>query len=556
MYAAVYPNIKTRQNDPFVYEVPIELMPYITRGSLVEISFRNQKIFGLVADLTKNYQSGKIRLKPKKISRVITNYPVLTPTQWQLASWLTDNYRVNMAQALFTIFPDLAISVLQQNQPRLAQVESTNRSRDPKILVSASWSKRIDAYQRLVKQLGHHSKQIVIIAPDSDQLKLLASSFDQSIIFDTRLSTVRKAVLWKELLAGESKIVIGSRSSLFLPLPDLRLVICDRPYHPGMFEQRSPRYSLWQLALKVSKLTGAYLVFGDEVPVPPITRIENVKWSARPITSAKITSVKVPTRQIISDAANKATIDASKHGRVLVVLPRRGDIKGYWCRDCQAYFMVEPRQCPNCRGSHLRPFGYGIETLAKLLAKQSPPVKVSMIDQNQPYYRDGQIVIATQRIFDYEVTFRSGIIIGLDQYLLSPDPLIEESIYRLIKGVIHRCSDRVDILTQESIDKFLSLLSDDRLAYQYFLARRQDIHAFPYGHIIKVSSIRLLPDQLLKNIRQIKGVIDITPPHHPQFNQLIWQVIITADRSAKMSDIIQSTKLADSTVEVDPLNLL
>lgn len=555
MYASVYPNIRTRQNEPFVYEVPIELMPYITPGSLVEVPFRNQKVFGLVAGLKKNYQLAKIRSQPKKINRVITNYAVLTKAQWQLANWLVDYYGVNKAQALFTIFPQLSIKTLQNSSPVICQTTIAS-SRKIKVLISPSQLERFGVYQQIVRQRANLPGQTVITVSDNDQLKTVASLFDRAIVYGNQLSLVQKTILWIELLSGQPKIIIGSRSSLFLPLPNLKLIIGDRPYHPGMFEQRSPKYSLWQIAIKMSELTGAHIVFGDEVPIPPVTRLENVKWRTRPISSVQLSAVKVPARQRILDAAKDAINDASRRGSVLAVLPRRGDIRGFKCHDCQSDFSVDKQQCPNCQSSHFRPFGYGLDTLAKMLANQSSSIKVDIVDQNHSYDRVGQIVIATQRIFDYEVSFRSGIIIGLDQYLSNPDPLTEESMYRLVKGVIHRSENRVDVLIRDPIDKFLSLLGDDQLAYQYFLTLRQSIHGYPYGHIIKLKSKRPLPEKLIDNIKQAPGVIGISDQHHPQFNHATWQVIITAHRSIKMSDIIQSTPSDDIAIDVDPLNLL
>ena len=83
----------------------------------------------------------------------------------------------------------------------------------------------------------------------------------------SRLSIGEQADIWQGIYHGDYDIVVGPRSAIFAPLPDLGLIIVDEE-HEWAYKQtdKIPRYNARDVAIKMAELTGATMILGSATP--------------------------------------------------------------------------------------------------------------------------------------------------------------------------------------------------------------------------------------------------------------------------------------------------
>jgi primosomal protein N' len=242
---------------------------------------------------------------------------------------------------------------------------------------------------------------------------------------------------------------------------------------------------------------------------------------------------------------------------ILIILPRKGDIAGYFCHDCDFYSERNFLKCKICHGVDIRPYGLGVETVCRAIKKHFPKLKCQIIDQRHPGKVMCSCVIATYQIFDYWQQFDHSFVVGFDSQFSRPDPLANEQFFRLLVRTFNRTRQTMFIVTRLSSQIIFSYLSRPKDAYQYFLRKRQIIKAYPFGKIIKLSFSSQVDNFAIARIHKMKGVISVSAAHHPQLSKNQWQVLITTVRNFEPKALHQVFNFdRQLPIDVDPPNFL
>jgi primosomal protein N' (replication factor Y) len=265
------------------------------------------------------------------------------------------------------------------------------------------------------------------------QVAVLHSGLSQGELFDQ----------WHGIREGRYAVVIGSRSAIFAPQPDLGLIVIDEE-HEWTYKQNdpAPRYHAREAAEKLAELTGAVLLLGSATP--DVVSYQKALWGShrllelkervRPVRDAdgNVLSVHSSTvlppvdvvdmreelkggnRSIFSHSLQIGLFQALEKGeQAILFLNRRGSAGFLQCRDCgyvpqcsacaialgfhrhgsrgdverlvchQCNRSRQPfDHCPMCGGARLRPMGLGVEAVEEAVQELLPGVRTLRWDRD------------------------------------------------------------------------------------------------------------------------------------------------------------------------------
>jgi len=127
-------------------------------------------------------------------------------------------------------------------------------------------------YIKLIEEIIRHGKQVLYLLPEialtSQIIRRLQKHFGGYIgIYHSKFTHNERVEIWNKVRTGDLKIVLGARSSVFLPFTDLGLVICDEE-HDSSFKQYdpAPRYNGRDAAIYLASLFNANVLLGSATP--------------------------------------------------------------------------------------------------------------------------------------------------------------------------------------------------------------------------------------------------------------------------------------------------
>src|SRR5215212_4377650 len=168
------------------------------------------------------------------------------------------------------VFVDFELSPAQQEAYR--NVQECFDTKQVCLLHGITSSGKTHLYIKLIEQYIRKGQQVLYMLPEialtSQIIRRLQKHFGGYIgIYHSKFSQNERVEIWKKVKSGELKIVLGARSSLFLPFFDLGLIICDEE-HDTSFKQQdpAPRYHGRDAAIYMASLTHSKVLLGSATP--------------------------------------------------------------------------------------------------------------------------------------------------------------------------------------------------------------------------------------------------------------------------------------------------
>ncbi len=314
-------------------------------------------------------------------------------------------------------------------------------------------------------------------------------------VLHSKLSLGEQFDEWQRIRDGAFDVVIGSRSAVFAPQPDLGLIVIDEE-HEWTYKQQeqSPRYHAREVAIKLAELTGSAVILGSATPDLESyhrAQIGDYRLLQLPerIAQASLPKVEIVdmrqelkqgNRSIFSRSLFQAITKALTAGeQVILFLNRRGTASFVQCRDCGFvlrcrrcdisltyhgtqdslichqcnYKTPVPRICPNCFSKRIRFLGIGTQRIAEEVAKAFPQARLLRWDRDVTRGKysheeildrflahDADILIGTQMIakgLDLPLVTLVGVI-NADIGLYFPDFHSSERTFQILTQVAGR----------------------------------------------------------------------------------------------------------------------
>jgi primosomal protein N' (replication factor Y) (superfamily II helicase) len=365
-YASVYPLVTTRAlARPFTYEVPDE----VGRGAVVAVRLGGARQRGVVIGLEDAPPEG---VEAAPIELVVESLPAPLV---ELALWLADYYGSTPGRALALIAPPKRARRKELPQPAerdalagepephaltASQERALARLRGALdeggghfLLYGATGSGKTEVYLQAAADALGRGLGVIVLVPEIALAPQTVGRFrarfgDRVAILHSSLSEAERRDERERIASGAAPIVIGARSAVFAPLPQLGLVCVDEEHDAAYKQESDPRYDARTVAAKRASLEGAVAIYGSATPRPESwERLERLELGER-------IGVRGPTVRTI-DLRGEAGYPLSAPllvelgklaeggGKAILLLNRRGVAPALHCRACG-----ETRRCPNC----------------------------------------------------------------------------------------------------------------------------------------------------------------------------------------------------------------
>ena len=144
------------------------------------------------------------------------------------------------------------------------------REKQPVLLYGVTGSGKTLVYMEAAEQVIQQGKQVLILLPEISLTPQLAARFRKRfpnvVVWHSGFSDGERAKSWRDVQSGAAQLVVGTRSALFAPLPDIGLIIVDEE-HDGSYKQDStPRYHGRDLAIAYAHQRQCPIVLGSATP--------------------------------------------------------------------------------------------------------------------------------------------------------------------------------------------------------------------------------------------------------------------------------------------------
>ena len=401
--------------------------------------------------------------------------------------------------------PELATLTDIQRQAHGAILEQF-RENKPVLLHGITGSGKTELYTHLIAGALRDGNQALYLVPEislttqlTDRLRKVFG--DRLLVYHSKFSDNERVDIWKRLLdSSEPLVILGVRSSVFLPFSRLGLVVIDEE-HESSYKQYdpAPRYNARDTAMVLASMHGAHVLMGSATPAIEtyykakngkfglVTLAERYEGSVLPdveIVDMPRQRKEKQVRGILSLPLLDRIRRAMASGRQAILFQnRRGFAPMVVCRQCGwvpkcdncdvslvyhkntgmlrchycGYSRVLPALCPVCGQNSIETFGYGTERIAEDVQEAFPDARISRMDldttRNKDSYQqiiesfsnhETDILVGTQMIskgLDFEKVNIVGVT-SADTLLNFPDFRSDERAFNTLEQVAGRAGRR------------------------------------------------------------------------------------------------------------------
>jgi len=375
------------------------------------------------------------------------------------------------------------------------------------ILYGVTGSGKTEIYLRAAEETIKRGKQVIILVPEialtpQAVRRFLARFPGQVGLVHSKLSEGERYDTWRRARSGKLKVIIGARSALFTPLPDVGLIVVDECHDASFYQSEPPYYHAVTAAQEYARLCGAVCVLGSATPtVEQRFQAENkqlIKLELpRRIQTSEISKnlgglppvqivdmreeLKNGNRGIFSRVLAESLAETISRGeQAILFLNRRGTATYIFCRDCGlvlkcpncetpltlhlenklhllchhcGYTRQRPKTCPNCQSAQIREYGLGSEKVEADVQAMFPNVRTLRWDWDTTRVKDAHEMILTH-FSNHQADVLVGtqmLAKGLDLPLVTlvgivladvglslPDPFASERVFQTLTQVAGR----------------------------------------------------------------------------------------------------------------------
>ena len=363
-------------NHPFTYESDINLKV----GDYVVVPFGKSKITGVVWDQfeKKNNRNFKIKRVLKKLDVAPLKKTTIKFLNWfseyniipkgmalklvLLSSNVVEKLQKDAYKIFDTNFKKNSIMLSEEQKKSLKKMNVSNQKFRVHVLQGTTGSGKTMVYFEALKDIINKDFQGLILLPEIG----LTGQFEKKFIeffgftpavWHSSITKKKKEIIWSGIANGEIKVVIGARSSLFLPFKKLGLIIVDEEHDQSYKQDEGVTYNARDMA--ISRASFENIPINLITAVPSIETYENIKKGKYSISKLekRYQNASLPNYEIINlndtklekqswlskKIIDKVNFHLDKKDQVLFFLNRRGFSPHVFCNKC-----FNSYSCPNC----------------------------------------------------------------------------------------------------------------------------------------------------------------------------------------------------------------
>ena len=320
-----------------------------------------------------------------------------------------------------------------EQQKAIAAVKKTFNSYQCHLLHGITGSGKTEVYLQLIAHALATGVQSLVLVPEIGLTPQMLQRFEQRfganiVAIHSNLTDIERLNAWLKVRNGSAKIIIGTRSALLTPMPNLGLIVVDEEHDGSYKQQDGLRYSARDIAIKRAQLANVPIVLGTATPsLESLANAQQGRFHLLEL-QARAGGAKLPSFHIAdgadthcSDGVSVEILQAIRRhlgagSQVLVFINRRGYAPALVCRQCGWMATCQacdsrmtahstghklmchhcdarrrwPTQCPDCKQPELQTLGSGTQRLEEVLQKHYDDFPIIRVDRDSTQ-RKGQL---------------------------------------------------------------------------------------------------------------------------------------------------------------------
>ncbi|MCQ2350071.1 MAG: primosomal protein N' [Paludibacteraceae bacterium] len=416
-------------------------------------SKKQQAVFRIFADLTKSMAEKRMEKALLQDLANCTNQQIVQLEQKGLLK--IEHKVVNRLEK--ATGKTIAPKQLSQAQTKaLQEIQTHWQEKQTVLLHGVTGSGKTEIYIHLIQQALERQQQVLLLVPEIALSTQLAHRLQQVFgdalgVYHSRYSGNERAEIWNHVLHNTRyKVILGTRSSIFLPYQNLGLIIVDEEHDPSYKQQEpAPRYSGRNAALMLSRLTNCKVLLGSATPsVETYCRTQQQKYALvelkerhnnTPMPQIEVIDMQQAHNQgMVRGHLSRPLIEAIKatieRGEQVILFQNRRGFAPYtecnlcgWtpkCKRCDVTLtyhkrigamrchycgstLTIPTKCPQCGNTRLQMHGAGTEKLEEELQKLFPTARIERMDLDTTSGKH-----SLQALFERIETHQIDILVG------------------------------------------------------------------------------------------------------------------------------------------------
>ena len=443
----------------------------IKKGKRVIVPFGSKSIIGIVV---KRIVKPKSLKGLKEIISIADEYSCFNGSIFEAITWASDYYHHPIGEVFFSFMPtllrkqnDKIIIDLDDNTEyklneedkklKLTKEQNINLSKlnkvekfSPSLIYGVTGSGKTEIYLQLAEKFILQNKSILILVPEINLIPQLEKRFKDRFngdigVYHSRQTPNQRLKVWLRSKFGGIRIVIGTRSSVLMPLKNLGAIIIDEEHDQSYKQAEGFKFSGRDLAIKRAQIENIPVFLGSATPsLQTLKLVKEKKFKKfdllRRVDGKKppklipldisdsplLGGIAIQTMSIIEAAINKGE-------QVLIFLNRRGFAPLYecdncgWvakcsscesnlvfhksknrliCHKCESVYGVN-KTCPDCHSNEINTLGTGTERVEEVLRSTFKKVPIIRMD-----YDSTRLKGSIEAIYEKANTSKEAILVG------------------------------------------------------------------------------------------------------------------------------------------------
>ena len=409
-------------------------------GKRAMVPFGRRDCLGYIIAQREHPPEGVKSEAVKKIRRVVDAQELFDLKDIELARWMAGFYICSTGQAISTMIPsgrrmivpslpenneDLpSLSISDEQAAALDAITSPLPAPDSPpmfYLYGITGSGKTEVFIRAAQFMLNAGKSVIYLVPEislTHQTALMIGRRfgSQAATLHSGMSPSARLAEWIRIRSGGAPIVVGPRSAVFAPVPNLGLIVIDEEHDGSYKSGNTPRYHARQIALRRLSQEGARIVMGSATPSAEAWKLMGEGSIRRLDLSRRLSGGGMPEIKAVSLAKTEGCLTKElkeeirithEMGRqTILFMNRRGFAHFYQCPQCSweqackrcsvsltwhksrgrcichycGYSEPPPSACPECGCVEAGYRGFGTEMIEEEVRRSFPNLRISRID--------------------------------------------------------------------------------------------------------------------------------------------------------------------------------
>lgn len=464
MYLEIILNLPINQGFTYSYIPPKDEKPELAPaiGKRAEIMFGNKKtegfIIGISSELPKNLGFDPAKIRP--IKRIIDKEALFGDELVEIANWISRYYLCTLGEAVFSMIPsgrressaggfgfeeevsESKKNVLSDEQekcvndilnqihglPRFARKDEERSAAIHSLplyhyIYGPTGSGKTEVFLTLAERILEQDKGVIYLVPEigltGQVVEAVTKRFGKTAaVLHSGLTPSQRLKEWNRIMHKEARVVIGARSAVFAPVPELGLIIIDEEHDSSYKSGNNPRYHARQVAMHRCSNLKIPLVMGSATPSIEAWYGMQTKSIVRHQLTKRLSGGEMPhiwpvnlrnykIEGAISPPLEEKINEVLKNGhQAILFLNRRGFTHYFSCNSCGyelvckncsvpltyhkaenrlkchycGWSITTPDSCPQCGSVDIGSTGFGTEYIEAETKAKFPSARIVRVD--------------------------------------------------------------------------------------------------------------------------------------------------------------------------------